>query len=92
MMPDVDLSHKEKTLERSDKGKGITIQTTSSSQYISLMGTSPSWLKREVMIRMKRQLHCIGDEATKKLVESLKRLEPPIGDVQTLAFIMKNQN
>ena len=40
-MPEVDLSQKEKTLERSEKGKGIAIQAPSSSKDRSLMEDTP---------------------------------------------------
>ena len=54
-MPDVDLSQKEKTLERSDKGKGLVVQTPSSNKYMSSVGTTPRWLRKEVMFRHKKE-------------------------------------
>lgn len=53
-IPDVDLSQKEKTPERSDKGKSIVIQAPSSSKDKSPMEYAPRWLRKEVMIRHKR--------------------------------------
>ena len=47
---------------------------------MSLMGTTPSWLKKEVIVRHKRKLYFSVDEGTKELVEALKKLELPIGD------------
>ena len=32
--PTIDLSQKEKTIERTDKGKGPTVETTSSIKYM----------------------------------------------------------
>jgi hypothetical protein len=34
----------------------------------------------------------IVDEGMKELVKALKKLESPMGDARTLAFIMKNQD
>ena len=53
-MPDVDLSQKEKTLERADKGKGPVIQDPSSSKDKSSLEDTPRWLRKEVMVRHKR--------------------------------------
>lgn len=50
----VDLLEKEKTLERSDKGKGIVEKTPSSSKGNFLMDQILRWLRKEV-IRNKRQ-------------------------------------
>ena len=58
---------------------------------MSTMGTTSTWLNREVMFHQKRQLVLIAEEGMKELVKVVKRPEPPKGDVQTLAFIMKNQ-
>ena len=52
-MPEVDLSKREKTPERSDKGKGVVIQAPSSSKDKSLMEDTPRWLRKEVMVRHK---------------------------------------
>ena len=91
-MPDVDLSQKEKTLERSDKGKGLAIQTPFSSKDKSPMEDTTRWFRKEVMTRHKRQLYCTEEEGMRELVEALKKPKPPVGDVRTLAFVMINQN
>ena len=91
-MLDVDLSYKEKILERSNKQKGLVVKTHSSSKYMSPMGTAPSWLKKDVMVRHKRKLYCSVNEGTRELVEALKKPELPMHDAQTLAFITRNQN
>ena len=37
-------------MEKSDKRKGPILQTPSLAKYMSPMGTTPPWLKREVMV------------------------------------------
>ena len=63
-----------------DKGKGLAVQSPSSSMYISHLGTTPRWLKKEVMVMHKRQLYCSVDEGMKELVEALKKPELPTSD------------
>lgn len=79
-MPDVDLSQKEKTPERSDKGKSIAVQTRSSSKDKSLMENTLRWLRKEVTVRHKRQLYSIEEEGMRELIDALKKPKKPIGD------------
>lgn len=44
------------------------------------------------MVRQKRQLDLSVEEGMVKLVKFIKKPEPPTGDAQPLAFIMKNQD
>ena len=53
-MPDVDLSQKENTLGRSDKGKIPVLQVPSSTKGKYLMEDTLRWLRKEVMVRHKR--------------------------------------
>ena len=76
-MPDMDLSQKEKTPERSDKGKGLVVQAPSFFKNKSSMEDTPRWLRKEVMVRHKRQLYCIEEEEMRELIEALKKPEPP---------------
>lgn len=89
---DVDLSQKEKTLERSDKGKILVEQTPSSSKGKSMMEHTLRWLRKEVMIRNKRQKYSTEEEGMRELIEALKKLESPAKDEWTLAFVMSDQN
>lgn len=79
-VPDVDLSQKEKTPERSDKGKGQAEQTPSSSKGKSLMVNTLRWLRKEVMVRNKRQQYSTKEEGIVELIEALKKPEPPVGE------------
>ena len=56
------------------------------------MEDTPRWLRKEVMVRHKRYLYGFEEEVIRELVEALKKLEPPVGDAQTLAFVMSDQN
>ena len=47
--PTIDISQREKIPERTNKGKGLVVETTSLVKYMSLMGTTSAWMKREVM-------------------------------------------
>ena len=79
-IPDVDLSQKEKTLERSDKGKSIVVQYPSSSKDKYSMEDSPRWLIKEVMVRHKKKLYSTEEEGMRELIEALEKPEPPIGN------------
>ena len=62
---DVDLSQIEKTLERSDKGKRIVEKTPSKGK--SLMVDTPRQLRKEVMVRNKRQQYSTKEEGMREL-------------------------
>ena len=84
-------SQREKTLERSGKGKGIAKKTSSSSKEKSPTQHIQRWLRKEV-IRRKKQQFTIEEEDKIELIEVLRKLDSPPKDAQPLAFIMSDQN
>ena len=78
-IPGMDLSPKENTLERSDKGKTIAEKTPSSSKGKSLVEHIQRWLRNEV-IRNKRQQFTIEEEDRMELIEVIRKLESPPKD------------
>lgn len=70
--PSVDLSQKEKTQERGDKGKSIIEKTPLSSKGKSLMERIPRWLRKEV-IRKKRQQFTTEEEDRIELIEVIRK-------------------
>ena len=62
------------------KDKGPIVETTSSVHYMSPMGTTLIWMKREVMFQQKKKLDLIVKEGMRELVKVIKNPEPPMGD------------
>lgn len=68
------LHQQEKTLEQGDKRKGPTSKPISSMQYLSPMGTTPTWLKRGVLIRKRRIMEFTEEEGMKELIRVVNML------------------
>ena len=79
-MPNVDLSQKEKIMKMSFKGKVIVKQAPSSSKDKSSMEHIPRWLRKEVMIRNKRQGYSNKEGGMGELIKALKKPKSPIDD------------
>ena len=47
---------------------------------MSPMGTTLTWMKREVMFQQKKTLDLIVKEGMRELVKAIKKPEPPMGD------------
>ena len=77
---EVDLSQKEKTLQRSDKGKILVIESPSSYKGKYSMEDTLRWLRKEEMVRHKSQLYCTKEEGMGDLIKALKKPKSPIGD------------
>ena len=69
-------SQKEKTPKRSDKGKGVSEQTPSSSRGRSLLQQVPRWLRKE-MIRSKKPQFSTDEVFMIELIKVLSELESP---------------
>ena len=86
-----DLSQREKTPERSNKGKSIVEKTSSSSKGKSFVQYIPRWLKKEV-IRKKKQQFTTEEEDIMELIEVLRKPDSPQKDARALAFVMRDHN
>ena len=86
-----ETSQMEKTLEMSDKGKGVAKETSSSSRGRSSSKQAPRWLHKE-MIRSKKPQFTADEEDMIELVEVLNKLESPSREMRALTLINNDQN
>lgn len=84
-------SQKEKTPQRSDKGKVITRMTPSSSKGRNLVEQVPRWLRKE-MIRNKKKQFNVDEEDIIELIEVLTKPKSPSKEARELTFINNDQN
>ena len=76
-----DLPRIDNTLEKSDRGKRIALEMTSSSgQYMSPMGTTPTWLRLEVLTHQRRYVDYIEAEGLETLMKVARTLAPIQGN------------
>lgn len=84
-------SQREKTLERSNKGKGVAKKTPSSLRGRPLVEWVPRWLCKEMIRNRKKQFNA-NEEDMIELFEVSRKLESPSKEARVLTFINSDHN
>ena len=77
-------------MEQGDNGKIPALEPTSSTQYMSPMGTMMAWLKGEFLTHHRRYMEYIEVDGMTNFIKAVKVQKPIKGDAKRLTFIMKN--
>ena len=84
-------SQRERTPERSDKGKEVVEHNPSSSRGGPLVKWVPRWLRKEMMRNKNPQFNA-DEEDMIELAKVLRKLESPLEEARALAFINSTQD